>query len=152
MTTQFANLNWPQRLQIVSSLNVSNEQAASVMGVTVDELEQAKQQYIADATFQAEPFASHFATAKTSTETTVVAKAKNKRGRKTTKIQDAFKAITTTKQPLAEFCITHKVSVHCMRQHQRFAPDRPDIVVRKDKESGQVMIWSDPSIVSTDEK
>ena len=146
MSSQFANLNWPQRLQIVSSLNVSSEHAANVMGVSVEDLEYATKKFTPDATFNVEPFAPHFSFATKIAATPAVAVSKRRRGRKSSKIKDALNAVSTTKQPLKQFCERHSVSEHCMRQHARFAPDRKDIVVRKDKESGQIMIWSEPDV------
>ena len=145
----FLALTWGQRLQIITDFRVDFQTAATIMEVTVSDLEQASQNTIADVTFDTAEYSSYFKTSSLPTST-VQAQASTpakKRGRKTSKIRDAFNAITTTPQPLYDFCLAHDVSEHCMRQHSRFAPDRTDIVIRKPKGENTVpMIWSQPVV------
>jgi len=66
-----------------------------------------------------------------------------KRGRKGTKIAEAFIAIPSTPVPVEEFASKNNVSLNVLRQSKRF--DKSGTVgavrVKKDKESGMLMIW-----------
>jgi hypothetical protein len=143
----FVSLTWGQRLQVISDYRVSVKAAAKIMAVSESDLEVAIKTTVADVSFDTSEYSTYFknsistsSVSKDSSQTTAVAP--KKRGRKTSKIRDAFNAITSTPQPLYEFCQLHGVSEHCMRQHSRFAPDRTDIVIRKVKGENTVpMIW-----------
>ena len=92
----------------------------------------------------------HFATPQATAKATAIAadieqattpNTPKKRGRKSTKIADAYNAITSTPVPLAQFCLDHGVSEHVIKQRSRFAPDRTDVRVGKNRKSGQYEVW-----------
>lgn len=66
-----------------------------------------------------------------------------KRGRKGDKIANAFAAIPASPTPVEAFASSNNVSLAVLRQSKRFDPN-PDlgtVHVKKDKESGTLMIW-----------
>lgn len=152
-TTTFQNLNWAQRLQIAAKANVSSQQASNVFGCSEQEYLQASTDFDADITFNVDSYLIHFSKPVQSQPATVtVADPAKKRGRKSSKIADAFSKITFEKQSLVAFCLENNVSAHCIRQRKRFAPDRLDVRVGKDKETGLEMVWKineSPSIDNT---
>ncbi len=74
---------------------------------------------------------------------TKVTPAPKKRGRKGTKIAEAFAAIPTTPTPVDAFATSHGVSLAVLRQSKRFdkSPELGAVRVKKDKESKTLMIW-----------
>lgn len=75
-----------------------------------------------------------------------------RRGRKTTRIFDAFKAITSQKLPAEEFARQHQVSLNVLRQAKRFdaeedVQERGPVRVRKVhvNENGEVVNKKGPT-------
>jgi len=68
-----------------------------------------------------------------------------KRGRKGTNIAEAFVAIPSTPVPVEEFASKNNVSLNVLRQSKRFDKSGTGgaVRVKKDKESGTLMIWRD---------
>ncbi len=65
-----------------------------------------------------------------------------KRGRKGSKIQNAFAAIPTDPTDATKFATKHSVSLAVLRQAKRFDKAGTGVVrVRKDRESGVLMVW-----------
>ena len=66
-----------------------------------------------------------------------------KRARKGDKIKNAFAAVPTTPTPVLAFAQLHGVSVAVLRQAKRFSGTADTIRVKKDKASGNLMIWKE---------
>lgn len=67
---------------------------------------------------------------------------KRKTGRKGNNITRAFKAVPHEPVPVDEFSAKHNVSVAVLRQYKRFdKTGGARVYVRKDKETGVIMIW-----------
>lgn len=68
---------------------------------------------------------------------------KRKRGRKGTKISEAFRAIPETPISVDDFAAQYGVSIPVLRQSKRFdtSPDLGRVVVKVDKDSGKLQIW-----------
>lgn len=126
-----ANLDWPQKLQMINHFKVDEDTASKVFGVSKTELQQVMSTTSPDSSFNANPYATHFKVGKPSSSTAT--KTGRPRGRPSSKIADAFNAVTHEAVPLDEFCQTHGVSTHCMSQRKRFDRENkhPDVVVRK---------------------
>ncbi len=73
-----------------------------------------------------------------------------KRGRKGTKIQLAFAAIPSTPTPAEAFAQQNGVSLAVLRQSKRFDTSGTlgAVRVKKDRESGTLMVWRDPDSVT----
>lgn len=69
----------------------------------------------------------------------------HKRGRKGSNITTAFSNVPLDPINATEFAATNKVSIAVLRQSKRFDPytDKGQIHVKKNKESGNLMIWRD---------
>lgn len=69
-------------------------------------------------------------------------KPQKKSGRSGNNIQRAFNAIPTEAVPVEEFAAKHRVSLAVLRQYKRFdKTGRGQVNVRKNKETGVIMIW-----------
>lgn len=67
---------------------------------------------------------------------------KKRSGRRGNNIQRAFSAIPTEPTPAEAFAAKHHVSMAVLRQYKRFDKENTGQVnVRKDKDSGVIMIW-----------
>lgn len=73
--------------------------------------------------------------------------APKKRGRKGTKIAQAFQSIPTSPVPVEDFAKEYNVSIPVLRQSKRFdtSPELGDVRVKLNKDSGQLMIWREAS-------
>jgi hypothetical protein len=73
--------------------------------------------------------------------------APKKRGRKGTKIQEAFKSIPAAPVPVEEFAKQYGVSIPVLRQSKRFdtSPDLGEVRVKVSKDTGKLMIWREAS-------
>jgi len=65
----------------------------------------------------------------------------SKRGRKGTKIHDAYDSITTTPQNLDDLLQKFDVSIGAMRQHKRFDPFPERGKIHTKNVAGVMMIW-----------
>lgn len=104
-------LTWPQRLQVIAHFKLSEKRAATVFKCSATDLKQMSSQHVADTTFDVTPYSS------------VVSM--QRRGRKTSKIQQAYDSVTEQPQLLTDFCTLHGVSVNTITQCGRF--NRPDV-------------------------
>jgi hypothetical protein len=70
-------------------------------------------------------------------------KTPGKRGRKGNNIATAFGAIPSTPVAIEQFASEHNVSIAVLRQSRRFDrfPETGKVYVRKDKTSGNLMVW-----------
>ena len=70
-----------------------------------------------------------------------------KRGRKGTKIQEAFKSIPAAPVPVEDFAKQYGVSIPVLRQSKRFdtSPDLGEVRVKVAKDTGKLMIWREAS-------
>ena len=78
-------------------------------------------------------------------------KTPQKRGRKGSKISNAFVAIPHTPTDAESFANTNKVSIAVLRQSKRFDKhiDLGTVRVKKDKSTGKLMIWREQTIENT---
>jgi len=111
MTSTVADLTWPQRLQVISKLNVSDTKASKIFGVSKKQLSTAKTEHEADHSFDHNPYQDVFAD--------------RKRGSSGTKIVNAFMNITKEPQCIATFAKENLVSTAVLRQHSRFVEKIP---------------------------
>jgi hypothetical protein len=73
--------------------------------------------------------------------------APKKRGRKGTKIAEAFKSIPAQPVPVEDFAKQYGVSIPVLRQSKRFdtSPDLGEVRVKVSKDTGKLMIWREAS-------
>ena len=171
MSNLTQDMSWSVRLALQSQFGLTNKQAAASFNVSVDEVataqDLAKAGTITIATdvdysqYEGEFEVSAKDTSSSSTSTskpevkapTPVTATKpvptpKKRGRKGDNIKNAFNAIPTVPTDANAYISKHGISMNVLRQSKRFDKSgTPGIVhVRKDKESGQLMVWrSDPT-------
>lgn len=166
MTTK---LNWNERFALIDRYNPSDEQITRTFGVSTAELSTARQlrnagSITASRDYDTEASGNVFNTAPSADATTVTsvkrtvdrqapqtatkrAVAPKKRGRKGTKIQEAFKSIPAAPVAVDDFAKQYGVSVPVLRQSKRFdtAPDLGTVRVKVSKETGKLMIWREPA-------
>lgn len=149
-------LSWGERFAVINALNPTDEQIQVALSIDADELATARElldsgQFTAVKDIDTAPYAEVFdAIAITETEvvkptrgSVTATRARNrtpaasatrttrspkKRGRKGTKIQEAFAAINTTPVSAETFATQHSVSLNVLRQAKRF--DRSGITGR----------------------
>jgi hypothetical protein len=168
----FKQLSWNERFGLIDALNPTDEQVMAVLDIDRSELQAARE--LRDAgTFKpdlgdlnAQDYASVFANAtpaaEPSTEAPAPARATRarkasapatatkpirepkKRGRKGTKIQDAFKAIGADPVPLEEFASRFAVSTNVLRQAKRFDRSGVEGRVRVKQVNGTLSIFREP--------
>lgn len=142
------NLGWGSRLALIDKYGASDEQAATAFGVPVEEIQTARELRNSggaanmpidiDVESYGNPFGKTTVesapttniqgatsvrrpTTRTPSETaTRVAPEPKKRGRKGSKINDAFAAIGTDPIPAQEFADKYNVSLNVLRQAKRF--------------------------------
>lgn len=87
------------------------------------------------------------ATGKPETATKPVKEPK-KRGRKGTNIESAYSKIPVKPTDVDAFAQKYGVSVNVLRQSKRFdrCPEKGPVRVKKDKESGKLMIWREKPV------
>ena len=164
MTTP--NLSWSDRLALIEHFNPSDDVICTTFNVTPKELKvmrglQIVGTIVPTANLNIAAYADMFNTGpippspepdpppriiaapdvKTPPQTaTHIPK---KRGRKGSKVADAFKAITTTPVPADTFMIEHKVSCPVLRQSTRFDPfpELGKVRVHQDKTTKILMVW-----------
>jgi hypothetical protein len=153
-----SKLGWGDRLALIDKYEATDEQAAVAFDLPVEEIETAREirsesgganmPVNIDVDDYENPFSKiDGATSvrrpgtRTPAETaTAITPAPKKRGRKGTKINEAFAAIGTTPVPAEEFATEHNVSLNVLRQAKRF--DRTGLgKVRIKKIDGQLMAY-----------
>ena len=152
-------LSWGERFGLIDTYKPTDEAACATFGVSADELETARElraegNFAIPAEFDADTYGDVFASVpenatavtrptrkgKKAETATKVTPAPKKRGRKGTKINDAFAAIDTTPVPAEEFASTRGVSLNVLRQAKRF--DRTGgAKVRVKKIDGTLMVF-----------
>ena len=143
------NINWNSVFAIKKHYNVSDEEICAKLGIPPNQLKIAKDMYensglfqtndeidLAryDALFKKPQKAKTPTTQKTSNPTTEKPKdPPRKRGRKTTKIKDAYEAIPREPMLVSEFMEQHGVSLSVLRRHRDFdhIPETGKVNVRK---------------------
>lgn len=157
---QSPDIGWPERLAIMDHYELDDDTAATAFGVTQDEVSTAKELkdagtiiladgidfslYRDDLTIKT-PKAIEKAKSTAPVTATKPAKESKKRGRKGSKIVNAFKAVPSTPVTVSAFTAEHQVSVPVLRQWKRFDKTglKGQVRVKKDKASGELMIWRD---------
>ncbi len=111
--TTLEHLTWPQRLQVISHYKLSDKRAATVFACSIRVLKDMSTEHKADTEFDVTPYSS---------VTSI-----QRRGRKSTKIQKAYDAVTDQPQKLSDFCALHDVSSNTITQCGRF--NRTDVKI-----------------------
>lgn len=139
------NLSWGEKLALVNHYQIPTEKAAELFNTTVEQVQHAIEQEQQGAisvvtTFNAAAYAE-----------AVGHKQQKRRGRKGSKIENAFKAIPVEPIPAEQFASEHNVSLAVLRQSKRFdTVSEGTVHIRKvptgkmdanDKKIKQLMIW-----------
>lgn len=164
-----SDIGWGERFALIDHFNLSDQQAIEAFDITNDELSVARDlqsagsiQIATDLNFDkyiealsvieptkpaepTEPTEPEPITTKPEKKVKAKPTSTQKRGRKGTKIVDAFRAVPTQPMPVEEFVALHEVSLPVLRQYKRFdKTGLPGTVrVRKDKETSILMVWRD---------
>ncbi len=148
------NLGWGSRLALIDHYGVTDEQASATFDVPVDEIVTARELRNSggaanlpidiDVEGYGNPFGATSVvrpgTREPAETSTAITPAPKKRGRKGTKINEAFTAIGTDPIPAEEFATTRNVSLNVLRQAKRF--DRTGLGrVRVKKIDGTLMVY-----------
>jgi len=165
-------LNWSDRFALIDKYSPSDEVICNTLGLNTDELNTARDlrasgNFQAASEINVDEYADMFKNAAKTESVTAPArnsgitshvkptikttapltstkpvKESKKRGRKGSKISEAFIAIPTTAIPAEQFATDHSVSLAVLRQSRRFDKSGLGPVrVKKDKETKQLMIW-----------
>lgn len=161
-------MSWNDRLALIAHFKPADEAICKTFNLTPDELATARNlhengQFTINAQLDVSKYGNIFAapttkvlSAKSSATThtkpetaTKTLKSPQKRGRKGSKIYQAFQAVTTTPVSVDLFIKQHNVSLAVLRQSKRFIAKLDSsavhkigtINVRQDKKSKQLMIW-----------
>lgn len=154
-----SKLGWGDRLALIDKYEATDEQASAAFSVPVEEIETARElrsgpgganmPVSIDVENYESPFTTEVAGAtsirrpgtRTPAETaTAVTPAPKKRGRKGTKINEAFAAIGSDPINAEEFATERDVSLNVLRQAKRF--DRTGLgKVRVKKIDGTLMVF-----------
>lgn len=156
------SLGWSDRFALIDKYTPSDDQICTAFGVNSDELATARElrtagTFSAVSTIDVDAFANIFGgtgvtthtkpTTKSVSPTTATKRVKTpkKRGRQGTKIVEAFTAVPASPTSVEAFATDHNVSIAVLRQSRRFDKTgiTGNIKVKKDKESGTLMIWRD---------
>ena len=152
------NLGWGSRLALIDHYQASDEQASVTFDVPVDEIVAARELRNSGGAanlpvdIDVEDYGNPFTEVQGATSvrrpgtrepaesSTAITPAPKKRGRKGTKINEAFTAIGTDPVPAEEFADTRNVSLNVLRQAKRF--DRTGLGrVRVKKIDGTLMVY-----------
>ena len=154
-----SSLGWGDRLALIDKYEASDEQAAAAFNIPVEEIETARDLRSGagganmPVSIDLEDFDNPFTTevagatsirrpgTRTPAESaTVITPEPKKRGRKGTKINEAFAAIGSDPIDAEEFATTRDVSLNVLRQAKRF--DRTGLgKVRVKKIDGTLMVY-----------
>jgi hypothetical protein len=149
-----SNLGWGDRLALIDKYEATNEQASAAFGIPVEEIETARNlprdnmPVEIDVEAHENPFTEiEGATSvvmpgtRTPAESaTVITPEPKKRGRKGTKINEAFAAIGTEPLNAEQFAEERNVSLNVLRQAKRF--DKTGLGrVRVKKMEGELMVY-----------
>ncbi len=148
------NLSWGSRLALIDLYGPSDEQASAAFDIPVEEIETARELRASGGgpnmpvDIDVEGFGNPFSGATSvvmpgrepAETSTAVEPTPKKRGRKGTKINEAFAAIGTDPIDAEEFATTRDVSLNVLRQAKRF--DRTGLGrVRVKKIDGTLMVY-----------
>lgn len=167
--SDFTNLGWGDRLAIINHYQLPDTQATDVFGVSQDELDTARDMFRAgslrpstdldveqygeqlsalldtilnEPTPVPEPTDAPVSAVEKPVTASKPRREPKKRGRKGTKISDAFANVPSEPVELEKFATENSVSVAVLRQSKRF--DKTglpgNIRIRKNKETGVLMI------------
>ena len=162
-----SNLTWGDKFALIDHFKPTDEQITRSFNVTQAELDTARSlrssgtiavSQNVDTNAYRDVFLDGGKTETKTTHTTVKTQptvtktpmtatkrviAPKKRGRKGTKIAEAFKSIPASPVPVEDFAKQYGVSIPVLRQSKRFdtSPDLGDVRVKVSKDSGKLMIW-----------
>jgi len=154
-------LSWGQRFALIDAYQPNDEQICQAFHLAPEELNSARDlrtqgTFKVDTTLNVEAYKSVFqgetkaasvtqhTAPRSATKKAVTATNSTKRtGKKGNKILSAFTAVPSTPVSIEKFATEHNVSVAVLRQSKRFDNTgvSGEVKVKKNKESGQLMIW-----------
>lgn len=152
-------LTWNDRLALIENFKPNDATILRVFGVTKNELIVARNlkqngTFIPSKNLDFNSYATAFSSTQSihkpiMTNNTPIQSimkpetSTKKRGRKGNNIVLAFNSIPSTPTNAVQFAKQHSVSIAVLRQNKRFdsIPGTGMVNVRKDKESGELMIW-----------
>lgn len=150
-------LTWNDRFALIDRFEPNDDTILLVFGVTDNELSAARGLRTVGVLVPAKnldynTYASSFSIKPTEVKTQMIDETTApqtatrkllKRGRKGNNISVAFQNVPSTPTNAETFAVEYKVSMAVLRQSKRFDThqDAGQIRVKKDKESGQLMIW-----------
>lgn len=150
-------LTWNDRFALIDRFQPSDDTILVLFGVTDNELTAARGLRTVGMLVPAKnidytTYAPSFSVKKTEANTQMIDKPKEpqtatkkvlKRGRKGNNISIAFQNVPTTPTNAETFATEYQVSMAVLRQSKRFDTfsETGQIRVKKDKKTGQLMIW-----------
>lgn len=155
-------LSWNDRFALIDHFKPTDSAICSAFNVTQDELNTARDMrssgtFIPTPDIDVSAYSKMFESVKTPSGMTSTvrntdekpatatkkAKEPKKRGRKGSKISNAFASVPSEPTPVEDFAKEHGVSIAVLRQGKRFDknPELGLVKVKKDKESKTLMIW-----------
>jgi len=152
-------LTWNDRFALIDKFKPNDNTILVVFGVTNPELSAARNLRMVGTLVPAKnldynSYASSFSSNQPEAKQTMTTEPQSnqpqtatrkvlKRGRKGNNIQTAFDQVPSEPTSAEQFAVDYKVSMAVLRQSKRFDPfgDRGQIRVKKNKESGVLMIW-----------
>lgn len=168
-------LSWDKQFALIEAYKPTDEMILQAFNVSQAELNTARKlketgniKTATSSEFNTEDYGNPFlnvnnsstvtsTTKPTSTKTATKSKAPEtatkrvvapkKRGRKGTKIDEAFRLIPNTPVSVEDFSKQYGVSIPVLRQSKRFDKSRDlgDVRVKVNKDTGKLMIWRDNS-------
>lgn len=141
-----STLSWADKLVLVQRYALTETEACAAFGVSKQELGvaknlQAKGVFAANESLNTAIYSDYFVKLR-SGELEESEKTFKPKGARTSKITQAFEAITTTPQKVEEVIEKYGVSLAVLRQSKRFDKGNVgQIHIRKDKETNDLMVW-----------
>jgi nickel-dependent lactate racemase len=154
-----SSMSWNDRFALIDYYKPTDEQVIKTMSVSAAELATARELrrmkvFIPNHSFDVERFGNPFDGSRNAVvnnnitkdiprkNVSCIVREERKRGRKGNKIATAFANIPHVPTSIEDFSKRHGVSIPVLRQSRRFGPEMAEkIHVRKDKNTGVVMIW-----------
>jgi hypothetical protein len=143
-----STLSWADKLVLVQQYELTEVEACAAFGVSKQELVvaknlQAKGVFTINETLNTAIYSDYFVKLR-SGELETSEKTFKPKGARTSKITQAFEAITNTPQKVDAIIEQYGVSLAVLRQSKRFDKGNVgQIHIRKDKETNDLMVWRD---------
>lgn len=145
-----STLSWADRLTLIREYQLQPTEACTAFGVNEGQLKaaiklQSRGIFDTNDSLNPEVFREYFTKLRSGEFTGNSTKTFRPKTSRPSKIVDAFKSITEAPQPVDEVISRFGISLAVLRQSKRFdKSDTPGTIrIRKDKDSGQMMVWRD---------